>query len=249
MGIIRRCLPRPMWDAAFGLLRYSRRIAHLGFARYCPVCRAHVRRFKPYGVHVRPEACCPVCGAFERLRFVWLVLDARPELLAGPDPKILHIAPEALLTRRFKGVPGAEYISADLESSKAMVCMDVQQIQYPDNAFDLIYCSHVLEHVPDDNKAMREFYRVLKPGGRALIMVPINVEQTVEDPSVTDPAERLRRFGQEDHVRKYGPDVVDRLRRAGFDVETITAEDVAAEKARKRMALRKSKLFLCKKPG
>lgn len=248
MGLIRRFLPRPLWSTAFTALRLFRRMVHFGVARYCPACRAHVRRFGRYGTSSRPDACCPVCGALERLRFVWLVLDARPELLAGPSAKVLHIAPEAILAKRFSRLPGVEYTSADLEPSRAMVRMDVQQIQYPDNTFDFIYCSHVLEHVPDDFKTMREFHRVLRPGGKALIMVPITAGQTVEDPSITDPAERLRRFGQDDHVRRYGPDVVGRLRRAGFDVETIHAADVADERGIVRMALGNSHLYLCRKP-
>ncbi|HPD45953.1 MAG TPA: methyltransferase domain-containing protein [Anaerohalosphaeraceae bacterium] len=247
MGIIRRCLPRPLWDAAFAVQRLARRIAHIGLARYCPVCRACVRRFEPYGVSARQDARCPVCGALERMRFVWLVLDARPEMLA-PGSKILHIAPEDTLAARFRRIPGVEYVSADLDAARAMVRMDVQQIQYPDNTFSFIYCSHVLEHVPDDRQAMREFHRVLKPGGTALIMVPITADQTWEDPSVTDPAERLRLFGQHDHVRRYGPDVLDRLRGAGFDVETIHAPDVAEEKDLVRMALGDSHLYLCRKP-
>jgi SAM-dependent methyltransferase len=248
MGIIRRCLPRPMWSAAFAVLRFARRSAQIGFARYCPVCRAHVRAFRPYGVSSRPDACCPVCGSLERLRFVWLVLDAHPELLAGPDPRVLHVAPEPMLSERLANLPGVEYISADLDPSRAMVRMDVQRIQYPDDTFDFIYCSHVLEHVPDDRMAVSEFHRVLKPGRTAMIIVPINVEQTFEDPSVTDPAERLRLFGQDDHVRKYGPDVVDRLRDAGFKVQTVAASDVADEKTARRMGLKRDILFLCKKP-
>jgi SAM-dependent methyltransferase len=95
---------------------------------------------------------------------------------------------------------------------RAMVRMDITDIQYPKDTFDVIYCSHVLEHVVDDRKAMREFHRVLRPDGWALLLVPITVEKTFEDPSVTDPEERLSVFGQEDHVRCYGPDYVERLR-------------------------------------
>src|SRR5262249_12426105 len=84
---------------------------------------------------------------------------------------------------------------------------------------------HVLEHVPDDRRAMREFYRVLKPGGWAILLVPITVERTFEDPAVVDPAERLRLFGQEDHVRRYGPDYGDRLSEAGFAVSGVNVSE------------------------
>ena len=247
MGIIRRCLPRPMWNSAFAALRFVRRCVHFGFALYCPVCRARFRRLRSFGVSPRMNACCPICGSFERMRFAWVVLDARPELVGGPNPRILHIAPEQMLAARFNRIAGAEYIGADLEPSRAAVRMDVQRIQYPDDTFDFVYCSHVLEHVPDDRAAMREFHRVLKLGGTAMIMVPVNVKQTFEDPSVTDPAERLRLFGQDDHVRKYGPDVADRLRDAGFAVETVHTADIADEKTARRMGLKNESLFLCKK--
>ena len=111
-------------------------------------------------VSARQDARCPVCGALERMRFVWLVLDARPEMLA-PGSKILHIAPEDTLAARFRRIPGVEYVSADLDAARAMVRMDVQQIQYPDNTFSFIYCS-VLEHVR--TTAMQ--FHVLKPAAR-----------------------------------------------------------------------------------
>ena len=100
-----------------------------------------------------------------------------------------------------------------------MVEMDITDIQYPDDSFDAIYCSHVLEHVPDDAKAMSELYRVLKPGGWAILAVPIRGDTTFEDPTTTEPEERERLFGQSDHVRYYGKDFKDRLEAAGFEVK------------------------------
>src|SRR5205823_10364596 len=118
-----------------------------------------------------------------------------------------------------------------------MVAMDITAIQFPDESFDVIYCSHVLEHVPDDRRAMREFHRVLKTGGWAILLVPITAERTVEDPSVLDPAERLRLFGQEDHVRRYGPDYTDRLREAGFEVAEVAVTDLVNAADARRMGL------------
>ncbi|EID14766.1 type 11 methyltransferase [Mycolicibacterium phlei RIVM601174] len=106
-----------------------------------------------------------------------------------------------------------------------MIKMDITDIEFEDNFFDVIYCSHVLEHVQDDRKAMREFHRVLKPAGWAVLQVPITANETFEDPSVTDPVERLRLFGQEDHVRRYGPDYKERLSGAGFTVDVVEARD------------------------
>ena len=104
--------------------------------------------------------------------------------------------------------------------------MDITNIKYPDASFDVIYCSHVLEHVQDDRKAMREFYRILNTDGWAILLVPIIAEETFEDPSIVEAEDRQRLFGQRDHVRRYGPDYVDRLRETGFIVETTKVNDL-----------------------
>jgi ubiquinone/menaquinone biosynthesis C-methylase UbiE len=115
--------------------------------------------------------------------------------------------------------------------------MNIMDIQYADQFFDVIFCSHVLEHVDDDMKAMREFYRVLKNSGWAILLVPITSEQTFEDPSITDPQLRKKLFGQEDHVRRYGPDYVNRLRMAGFKVKTTKVRDLVDGVEAKRLGL------------
>ena len=127
--------------------------------------------------------------------------------------------------------------------------MDIMDIQYPDESFDVIYCSHVLEHVPDDRKAMREFRRVLKRGGWAILLVPITAGKTHEDPSITEPAERLRVFGQEDHVRIYGPDYVDRLREAGFAVTETRVPDLVSPEDAQLMGLTQAagEIHLCRR--
>lgn len=147
------------------------------------------------------------------------------------------MAPEACLEPRLRECLGDNYLTADLHDPSAMVKMDITDIQFPDESFDAIYCSHVLEHVQDDKRAMREFFRVLKNGGWAILLVPITSEQTIEDPSIVDPKERLRVFGQEDHVRRYGPDYVDRLREAGFKVEITKACELVDDKGIVEMGL------------
>jgi len=149
-------------------------------------------------------------------------------LFEGPPKKVLHVAPEGSLEARLKKRIGSGYLSADLQPG-AMVQMDICDIRYPDASFDVVFCSHVLEHVPDDRRAMRELRRVLRPTGFAVLQVPISVEQTVEDPSIQDPAERMRLFGHPDHVRRYGTDYVDRLRESGFRVTIRAARDVVDE--------------------
>jgi SAM-dependent methyltransferase len=142
----------------------------------------------------------------------------RTDLFDGTNKKLLHIAPEPQLSRLFSAAECIDYVSADLTKPTAMVKMDITDIQYPDNSFDVIYCSHVLEHVLEDKKAMKGLCRVLKDGGWAILQVPITAEATLEDPSATSPQERERLFGQQDHVRRYGPDYKDRLVEAGFSV-------------------------------
>jgi SAM-dependent methyltransferase len=139
---------------------------------------------------------------------------------------MLHIAPEYGMEPRLRRNLGAGYVTADLTDPEVMVRIDITNIDFPAESFDVIYCSHVLEHVADDRKAMRELRRVLKRDGWGVLQVPIRPGVTYEDPTIVDPQERLRAFGQEDHVRQYGDDFADRLREAGFDVQVVRADDV-----------------------
>lgn len=161
---------------------------------------------------------------------------------------MLHVAPERWLEIKFKEVIGQGYLTADLYNPKAMIKMDITDIQYPQQSFDYIYCSHVLEHVVEDVKAMTEFHRVLKSDGWAILLVPITNEKTYEDASIVDPKERLKAFGQSDHVRKYGADYVDRLGEAGFTVDTIRVKDLVNDAQAIKMGLPAHlKIFYCTK--
>lgn len=162
----------------------------------------------------------------ERHRLAWSILQQKTDLLDPHPKKVLHVAPEKIVEDRLATLAHVDYVSADLHDPRAMVKMDVTDIPYPEDTFYAIFCSHVLEHVPDDRRAMREPYRVLKPGGYALLMVPLKREETFEDPSVTSPKDRERVFGQADHVRLYGRDFEDRLQEAGFDTSSFTWSDL-----------------------
>ena len=177
------------------------------------------------------------CGSVERHRFVWLFFKEHTDLFDGRDKSMLHVAPERCFEGRLRRLLPKGYVTADLANPRAMVKMDVTDIPYPDASFDIIYCSHVLEHVVDDRRAMREFYRVLKPGGWAVILVPITMDTTFEDERIVSPVERLKAFGQEDHVRRYGPDFVDRLRDAGFVVTPFKASGLFEAEQRVKMGL------------
>jgi SAM-dependent methyltransferase len=167
-----------------------------------------------------------------------LYLRNETRFLAEPV-RVLHFAPERCMERLLRANPGAAYLSGDLDGSRAMRAIDVTNIGLADGSFDLVLCSHVLEHVPDDRRAMREILRVLAPGGTAVLLVPIDRELACsdEDPSVTDPAERKRRFGQHDHVRQYGMDYYDRVREAGFTVQSIPYADAMDPTMRVRHGL------------
>jgi SAM-dependent methyltransferase len=196
-------------------------IAMRGMARECPCCggsfsRMSKRRLSGWG------GICPRCRSHPRHRAIALLF-ARGDL---PGKRLLHFAPEPLIDPVFERLPQLERVTADLYAP-ADLRIDITSMKLPDASFDLILCSHVLEHVPDDVAAMRELRRVLTPGGRALVLVPYRKDRpTYEDPSITSPLDRMVAFGQQDHVRVYGTDLSQRLEDAGFEVDVRTAADL-----------------------
>ena len=212
-----------------GLKRWLRERALSGDVVRCPLCERGAIAYLPSGTPPRPHALCPFCGSLERTRMMALALKQRGLPKAGQP--VLHVAPDRSLRERIQATPGITYIAGDKKEPgytypPGTVDLDVTSLPYPADHFDLVICSHVLEHVPDDRSAMRELCRVLRPGGVAILLVPMSTRPvTDEDPAVIDPDERQRRFGQRDHVRLYGRDYVDRLREAGF---TVTVERPAA---------------------
>lgn len=186
----------------------------------CPVCHSSFRKFLPYGRESRENALCPSCLALERHRLIWLYLERKTEFFTK-EAKMLHIAPELCFIDRFEKLPKLDYITGDIESPLAKVKMDIHQIPFEENIFDIVFCNHVLEHVADDILAMKEMRRVLKPGGWAILQVPFFPplpDKTFEDATITSPAAREKAFGQDDHVRLFGKDYADRLKSAGFHV-------------------------------
>lgn len=187
----------------------------------CPICDFK-GEFVPHGGYKlpkRPHAKCPECGSLERHRLAWLYLQGETDLFTPPVKRMLHVSPERCFRDLLAAHPNIDYLSAELDAEwEAMEIMDITDIRHPDGSFDVIYCSHVLEHVPDDHRALSEFFRVLRPGGWALLAVPIRGHITDEDPSVTTIIERRARFGQGNHVRWYGRDFKDRVENVGFGV-------------------------------
>lgn len=211
----------------------------------CPLCGAHLSHFLV--LHRPFFRWCPVCRSLQRHRFSWMSLQ-QYILPAYSIRWILHIAPEEALRRAFHRLPGVGYVSMDLYAADVLVRADVGRLPFDSGTFDLVYCSHVLEHIPDDRAAMQELWRVLRPGGIAIILTPLWDKPTFEDASITDPVERERLFGQFDHVRWYGFDIVDRLTDSGFAVQTMRAGDMADAKAIVRFGLDETDvLFVCTK--
>lgn len=209
---------KALWKILF---RLRSRFASLGSARECNLCGWRGGRFLTagQGVKRRPDALCPSCRSVERHRLAHALLR---EAIA-PGQRTLHVAPEPSVTDWLRAV-SAEYLSIDLDGRLASRAMDLTHLDLADASFSLVYCSHVLEHIPDDAAAMREMRRVLQPGGLAVVQVPVKGEITDEDLRITDPEERERRFDQRDHVRVYGLDVATRLKSAGFAVDVLDTD-------------------------
>ncbi len=218
----------------------------------CPICRSQYKKFLPYGrgASARNNVLCPHCQSLERHRLIWLYLQEKTDFFTAPH-KMLHIAPESCFIDRFEKMQQLDYITADLESPLAKVKMDIHEIPFDDHTFDVAMCNHVMEHVNDDIKAMSEIHRVLKPGGWAIIQVPMmkpGLKVTYEDQSITEPQARYEAFGQEDHVRMYGEDYGLRLMQGGFQVKEDEFVKQLDPKLVKRYALPGNEIiYFCEK--
>lgn len=227
------------------------RILFHGSERHCPVCDSWCRVFLPHGrgSRKRKDVVCPVCLSHARQRIAWLFIERKTGAMEGRVQSILHIAPEIEIGKKLREIPDVRYVSIDLESPHAMRRMDVTDLQIPDRSFQVVYCSHVLEHVPEDRKAIREIFRVLKPGGWCLFQVPVSGDHTTEDPGVEDPDLRDRLFHWPDHVRSYGLDVEERFASAGFHVDAFYARQFIDEAECGVMAVSADEpVFYCTKP-
>ncbi|MFM8912707.1 MAG: class I SAM-dependent methyltransferase [Flammeovirgaceae bacterium] len=217
----------------------------------CSICNHQYRSFLPYGrINPRPNALCPNCLSLERHRLIWLYLRDKTNFFEK-KLKVLHIAPEPCFMKPFDKQHGDGYITADIESPLAKVKMDIHHIPFGENEFDAVLCNHVLEHVDNDIKAMTEIQRVLKPGGWAILQVPFFhpiPEVTFEDKSITDPRDREKAFGQDDHVRKFGKDYAQRIERAGLKTDANAfASEFTEERARYFGVERREVLFVGRK--
>ena len=188
-----------------------------------PIDGKSFRKFLPYGYgEQRPNVLSPSTLSLERHRLLWLYLKNETDFFTT-SKKALHMAPEQCFLPIFKKMKNLDYTTADLYSPIVDVKADILDLPFDNNSFDIVLCNHVLEHIEDDSKAMSELYRVLKPGGMGIFQIPqdLSLEKTYEDFSITSEEERKKHFGQYDHVRVYGKDYFDRLRKVGFKVEEV----------------------------
>lgn len=209
-----------------------------------PIDNKSFRKFLPYGYEIqRQNVLSPSTLSLERHRLLWLYLTNETNFFTSKK-KVLHMAPEQCFLSRFKKL-NHEYITADIDSPIADVKADIVNLPFNDNSFDVVFCNHVLEHIQDDTKAMKELFRVMKKGGMGVFQVPqdLNRDVTFEDNSITDPKERAKIFGQYDHVRVYGRDYFDKLRSVGFKVEEVNYSQKISSELLRRYRLMEGELL------
>lgn len=216
-------IPRPLLIRTSYLIRPIIALSLKGEKYTDPIDGKSFRKFLPYGYeNQRENVLSPSTLSLERHRLLWLYLKNETGLFSEKI-KLLHFAPEQAFFQRFRKMANLDYTTTDLNSPLADVKADICKLPFKDSSFNFILCNHVLEHIPDDTKAMQELYRVLAPGGTAILQIPQELDRatTFQDNSITSKKERAKIFGQYDHVRVYGRDYFDKLRSIGFKVEEV----------------------------
>ena len=223
---------------------------------YCPICET-ITNFKPFGTPPRKNAQCSNRGSLERDKFSIMIFHRKIPQIFEKNCKFLHFAPEKNLYKIFNNQENIDYYPVDINPKRykknkinIREKVNMENIPYEDNTFDFIYNSHVLEHVPDDIKAMGQLRRVLKEDGICLVTIPLfNIPKTLENEEYNTPELRLKHYGQKNHLRKYGNDFKNRLESVGFDVEEVEPKDIENNiNKRKILGLNENeKFFICKK--
>ena len=240
-------LPRPLLIRLSYPFKLVAPLLYKGDKVECPVCERSFSKFLSYGSDIahRDGVLCPFDLTLERHRLMWLYLKDHSNFFTAENLKVLHIAPEQCFHKRFKKQENIDYLTGDLLSPIADMHFDLHDIPLEDNRFDVVFCNHVMEHVEDAHQCMSELYRVMKPGGWAIMQVPqdFSREVTYEDPSIVTPEDREKHYWQYDHVRLFGKDYPDWLRKAGFEVEEFDKESNYSEELRSRYKLMESEIL------
>lgn len=220
-------------------------------ANTCPVC-GQTSFFIPFGNPPRPLAMCPACGSLERHRLLYLYLRQKTNLFKN-QLSVLHFSPEKGLSAALRAQKNLTYATSWYEPDRAAdFHLDLTDLALPDESWDVIIAYHILEHITEDRKGMREMYRVMKPGGWAVVQVPVREEpDSFEDPSVVSKKERHEKFGQYDHVRYYGwKDFADRLADAGFEVNIERfGRELSDDQVREFALDRDERIYVLRKPA
>lgn len=245
--VILNTVPRPWLIKASYIVRPIIALYLKGYTYTDPIDGKSFRKFLPYGYgNQRKNALSPSTLSLERHRLMWLFLKDETNFFTSTKKlKVLHIAPEQCFLDLFKKQKNLEYITSDLESPIADVKADICDLPFKENEFDVVFCNHVLEHIPDDTKAMQELYRVMKKGGFGVFQIPQDLSRdvTFEDNSITDKDERAKIFGQYDHVRVYGKDYFNKLRSVGFKVDEVDYTKKIDSKQIERFCLMKGEIL------
>lgn len=212
----------------------------------CPICGAS-GRFLPFGMANRPNAQCPTCGSLERHRMLWLYLSQHTDLLRA-SCRVLHTSPVPCLESRLRSVHEAGYVSSDRYSRTVDVAADVSELPFSDGKFDFVISSHVLEHLEDDQRAISELSRVVRPGGNAIIMVPLDPSRlTHGGATLGTPMSRLAAHGHPFHYRIYGPDLAERFGSAGLTCQILASPDLFSPAQRRLYRINVNHLLSCQK--
>ena len=225
-------------------------VSGLRSTKNCPICKKNVRIFWPYGVMLRPGAQCPHCRALERHRTLWLYFETC-DLFKKPGMKLLHFAPERAFLSRFSGMDNIDYWPVDIDPTIPGIrrTANIMDIPFEDESMDMIICNHVMEHIEDETKALTELRRVLKSDGIAIINAPVDPERetTFENPAYNTPELRLKYFGQHDHVRIYGRDYPERLKKV-FSVEVLEPNRrLTAQQLKDYSVWEGDRIYVCRK--
>lgn len=248
--IYKKNLPEKLRINIRFLIKKINSVSYRGNQVKCNCCNKEFREFGSYGDREvkRVNAVCPWCSSLERTRVLWWYLSGSN--LLNNQNKILHIAPERAIEKKLQKNNSIEYLSADLNPNLAMVKMDITNIQYNDDSFDLILCSHVISVVKQDKKALTEFLRVLKKDGVLILQEHIYTQykETFEVFSADSDAERYKLYGAPYLQRCYGHDFENRLKDLGFKVKVINpAENLSPSEIHKFGFQNSGLLFICNK--
>ena len=245
--VILNTVPRPWLIKASYIVRPIIALYLKGNTYTDPIDGKSFRKFLPYGYgNQRKNALSPSTLSLERHRLMWLFLNDETNFFTSTKKlKVLHIAPEQCFLDIFRKQKNLEYITSDLESPIADVKADICDLPFKENEFDVVFCNHVLEHIPDDTKAMQELYRVMKKGGFGIFQIPQDLSRdiTFEDNTITDKVERAKIFGQYDHVRIYGKDYFNKLRSIGFKVDEVDYTKKIVPEKMERFCLMKDEIL------